>query len=408
VRIVQVCPYSWSARGGVQTHVRHLARHLTQRGHDVRVLAAGPLDGASCGRTTDIDVELIGASIRVPFNGSIAPICLQARAIREVRRALDAFRPDIVHVHEPFVPAVSLAAVRWAPAPVVATFHAHCPPSLDGCLYSLAAQCLKSTVKRMAVRVGVSRAAAISAAVRLGDTVRVVPNGVDVETLAAANPARFGAGRTILFVGRLDRRKGFDVAVRAFARLCDRYEDLLFVVAGTGPCRGDADAVSPAVRRRIVMLGEVDDERLPSVYAAADVFVAPAVGCESFGLVLLEAMAAGAPIVASAIDGYREVVRADVDALLVRPRDEDALAGAISRVLDSPELAGRLACAARARARQFAWSVVVNTLERAYRSAARANATDAAIVNVRFPPAAAAVSARAYLPPDRSSDAPAR
>ena len=194
----------------------------------------------------------------------------------------------------------------------------------------------------------------------------VVPNGIDVELFARARPAPLPRGRKLLFVGRLDPRKGFDVAVRAFSRLCDRYDDLLLLVAGAGPCQCAADAVPPAVRQRIVMLGEVDDGQLPSIYAAADVFIAPAVGRESFGTVLLEAMAAGRPIVATDIEGYREVVRAGVDALVVAPRDAQALASAIERILDSPALASRLGLSARHRVQQFSWDVVTDAVERAY------------------------------------------
>ena len=379
VRIVQVCPYSWSAFGGVQSHVRNLSQHLSRRGHDVLVLAAGPLqraaavhqpDAAPAGRADDCPrVLTIGTSTAVPFNGSVAPICVQPRGLHLVRQALLQFQPDIVHVHEPMVPAVSLGAVWFAPVPVVATFHAHCPPSLDRSIYSLAARLLRRTRRRLDVRLAVSRAAAACAASTVRGTVAVVPNGVDIQSFADARPARLGPGRKLLFVNRLDRRKGFDVAVGAFARLCDRYDDLILVVAGHGPCHRDVDAAPPAVRRRILMLGEVDDAELRSLYAAADVFLAPAIGCESFGAVLLEAMAARRPIVASDIDGYREVVRAGVDALVVRARDTEALADGVTHILDDPALAERLASSARVRAQTFGWDVVTDAVEQAYRTA---------------------------------------
>jgi phosphatidylinositol alpha-mannosyltransferase len=218
-----------------------------------------------------------------------------------------------------------------------------------------------------AMRLSVSQAAASSAPGTNGD-VHVVPNGIDIELFARAQPAALPVGRKLLFVGRLEPRKGFDVAVQAFARLCGRYDDLILVVAGSGPCRRVVNAAPPAVRARTVMLGDVEDADLPSIYAAADVFIAPAVGCESFGTVLLEAMASGRPIVAADIEGYREVVRAGVDALLVGPRNADALAHAIGRVLDSPGLAERLRQAARVRVQQFAWDVVTDAVERAYRA----------------------------------------
>jgi phosphatidyl-myo-inositol alpha-mannosyltransferase len=375
MKIVQVCPYSWSARGGVQTHVRHLSRHLSERGHEVLVLAAGPTVHGGTGvqptvasgdTFTGPKVQTVGASICVPFNGSRAPICVQLQSARIVRRALRQFQPDVVHVHEPFVPGLSLSAVWFAEAPVVATFHAYCPPSLDDAVYSLAARWLRPICRRVTARLGVSEAAARCAASKVGGTVRVIPNGIDVELFARAHPAPLPPGRKLLFVGRLDRRKGFDVAVRAFAHLCERYDDLTLLVAGAGPGHDDVNAVPPAVRRRISMWDDIDDGQLPAMYAAADVFIAPAIGHESFGTVLLEAMAAGRPIVASDIEGYREVVRADVDALVVGPRDAEALAKAVGRILDTPSLARRLSLSARDRVKQFAWDVVAKDIERTY------------------------------------------
>ena len=335
--------------------------------------------GTAAGTTS---VQMVGSSVRVPFNGSIAPICIQVEGARAVRRALRRFQPDVVHVHEPLVPGVSLSATWFARVPVVATFHAYCPPSFDACLYSFAAQCLRPLMRRVAVRLGVSQAAATCAASRIGGDVQVVPNGVDLDAFANPGPTALPPGRKLLFVGRLERRKGFDVAVRAFTRLSEKFPDLVFLVAGIGACGRAADAAPPAVRQRIVMLGEVDDSRLPSVYAAADVFIAPAVGHESFGTVLLEAMAAGRPIVATDIEGYREVVRADVDALVVSPRDEAALADAIGRILDTPALAARLGLSARARVQRFAWDVVTDAVERAYGVALGASIVNHAVVNV--------------------------
>lgn len=381
MRIVQVCPYSWSARGGVQTHVRQLSRLLSARGHEVLVLAAGPLrhHDASAGAVADArrentdrpSIRMVGRSIQIPFNGSLAPVCVDPRCVAVISDALRAFQPEVVHVHEPFVPIVSLSAVWLAPAPVVATFHAYCPPSVDAWLSNVATRSLWPVGRRIAVSLSVSRTAAAYAVSRGGGQMRIVPNGVDVEAFARAHPASPTSGRTLLWVGRLDRRKGFDVAVRAFSTLCERYSDLSLLVVGSGPCRRVVDDVPHQVRRRIVMMGDVDDDRLPSVYAAGDVFIAPAVEGESFGVVLLEAMASGRPIVAAGIEGYRDVVRADIDALVVRPGDAQALSDAIARVLDDRPLARRLALAAQEGVRQFRWAAVTNTIEQTYRELVR-------------------------------------
>ena len=174
----------------------------------------------------------------------------------------------------------------------------------------------------------------------------------------------------MLFVGRLEPRKGFPVAVRAFARLAPAYPDLQLVVVGDGAERQAIDALSADVRARVHMMGRVSYEALPTFHKAADIFVSPATGSESFGIVLVEAMAAGLPVVASDIAGYREVARDGLDGLLVRPSDPEALAAGVQRLLDSPALAARLGESGTRRARDFAWDRIIDRLETVYDSVA--------------------------------------
>jgi phosphatidylinositol alpha-mannosyltransferase len=198
--------------------------------------------------------------------------------------------------------------------------------------------------------------------------VEVVPNGVDVARFAGAvsPPAGLPAGRVVLWVHRLDPQKGFPVAVRAFARLAAELPDVHLVVAGDGHDRDAVGLLPVSDRGRVAMLGTVPNEDLPGQLAAADVFVAPALGQESFGIALVEAMAAGVPVVASAIPGYDEVVRDGVDGLLVPPADVNALAAALRRVLEDPGLAAGLARAGRERAASYSWDVVTPRLEAIY------------------------------------------
>jgi phosphatidylinositol alpha-mannosyltransferase len=224
--------------------------------------------------------------------------------------------------------------------------------------------------RRLAVRVAVSEAAASFVEDRFHeDGVRVVPNGADVELFASAEPAPLPEGRRILFVNRLDRRKGFPVMVEAFRRLSEVRRDVLLVVAGDGEDRGAVADLPIALRARVVMLGAVPHAELPPYHAASDVFCAPATGRESFGIVLVEAMAAGLPVVASDIAGYREVVRDGRDGVLVPPRDPIAVAEAVNDLLDDPAAANRMGEAARERARRYSWDVVAGDLVAVYAEA---------------------------------------
>ncbi|HYH28072.1 MAG TPA: glycosyltransferase family 4 protein, partial [Actinomycetota bacterium] len=301
------------------------------------------------------------------FNRSVAPIAPVAG--RATVRALARFSPDVVHVHEPLVPGPSMVATRDR-APVVATFHAYADRAA---LLSAAAPLLRRVWRRISVPVAVSEAARAFVAARFGDEgIRVVPNGVEVELFAQSRPADLPPGRPILFVNRLDPRKGFVVMVEAFEKLAASHPGSILVVAGDGPDRRAVGRLPSALRTRVVMLGSVPHEELPSFHAAAEVACAPAVGRESFGIVLVEAMASGLPVVASDIAGYREVVRHGVEGLLVRPRDPGELAGALARVMDDGVLAKRLGEAGRERAARYSWDRVTGEIEDLYRQATRA------------------------------------
>jgi phosphatidylinositol alpha-mannosyltransferase len=340
-------------------HVRELSEHLRGRGHHTIVLAPS--------RKPEPGVSVTGRPIRIPYQGTVAPISFSPGSYRMVGEALRSFGPDVVHAHEPFVPSTSMFATLRARVPVVATFHAHAERSG---LLTLAAPVLRPVWKRLRVRMAVSEAAAGFVSARFGDGIRIVPNGCDVETFARAAPAEhLPPGRRLLWVGRLDPQKGFPVAVEAFAELAPEFEDLILVVAGDGRDRDAVARLRPDVQARVVMLGSVPHERLPRYHAAAHVFVAPALGQESFGMVLVEAMAAGLPVVASDIAGYREVLRDDMEGILVPPGRPQLLASGIRRVLTDPVLAERLGREGSARAERYRWSVVVDQIESAYRDA---------------------------------------
>lgn len=360
MRIALVCPYALDDPGGVQTHVLELGERLRERGHPVLGLA--PVRGGS----PEPWVRAVGRPVDLTYNRSNVPIDPRPWSARAVARALAAFGPDLIHVHEPFAPSTGLWALLVGRAPLVATFHSGAEPAR---LYDAFAPVLRRLARRLAVRIAVSQAAARVARRRLGGTYEVIPNGVDLGRFASAEPADLGPGRKLLFVGRLDARKGFGLAVAAFRRLAAERPDLRLVVVGEGPQRQAVDALAPAIRERVLLLGALPNRDLPPVHAACQAFVAPNTGGESFGIVLVEAMAAGLPVVASAIPGFDEVLRDGVEGFLVPPGDEEALARALARVLDDPALAERLGRAGRERARAFSWEVVLPRLEAAYRRA---------------------------------------
>ncbi len=360
MRIALVCPYAWDAPGGVQGHVRELGAHLLGGGDEVLVLTPGQ------GPALEPWVTVVGRPLPVGYNASNVPIDPRPWSRRAIGKRLRTFAPDVIHIHEPFAPSTSLWALLEAGGPVVATFHSSADRSR---LFDVAAPVLRPLARRITVRIAVSEAARTFAASRIPGHFDVIPNGVDVDRFAHAEPARLAPGPTLLFVGRLEKRKGFPVAVEAFRRLAMKRPNVRMVVAGDGRERGAVNRLPAEIRARVLLLGSVSNERLPGYHAAADVYLGPALGGESFGIVLVEAMAAGLPVVASRIRGYTEVIRDGVDGLLVPPGDPGALAAAASRVLDDPVFAAQLSEAGRERAAGFEWSIVAAAIRERYERA---------------------------------------
>ncbi|HET7482752.1 MAG TPA: glycosyltransferase family 4 protein [Actinomycetota bacterium] len=355
VKVALVCPYAWDRYGGVQTHVRSLAHALRAGRHEVCVIAPTAGD-----RPPETGVFYAGRTIGVPANGSIAPIAFGPGTAVAVRRALRTLEPDVIHVHEPLIPSTSLLALWNATAPLVGTFHAAAPSSTA---YRLSRPVLNRAARRLAVRTAVSIAARDLAAAYFPGDFRITPNGVDFERYASA-PAVRNAGdpMTVLFLSRLEKRKGLGVLIRAVARLSDVAVRL--VVAGDGPERGAAEALARQQGVDAVFLGRIDEVDLPSLYRNATVYCAPGLGGESFGIVLIEAMAAGAPLVCSDLPGFRDV--AGGAGLLVPPDNERALADALRDVLQDEELRRSMSERSSERARLFDWGRLVRDVEKLY------------------------------------------
>lgn len=335
VRIGLVSPYSLTVPGGVQGQVMGLARALRGQGHVARVL--GPCDGPP----PEPGVTSLGNCVPLAANGSVAPIAPDPSCALRTIRALRDEGFDVVHLHEPLVPGPCMTSAVMATAPLVGTFHA----AGYSASYRWGGRPLRWLAERLDLRCAVSEAAATLARRHLGGRYDVLPNGIEVERFSKADPWP-SEGPTILFVGRHEPRKGLAVLVDAMA---DVPGEVRLWVAGDGPETARLRAAT-AEDPHITWLGRVDEAELARRMRGADVVCAPSLHGESFGVVLLEAMAAGTAVVATDLVGYASVARADMEALLVPPGDAPALGAALRRVLTDPVLAAELTAAGAERA----------------------------------------------------------
>lgn len=335
MRIGVVCPYSLTIPGGVQGQVLGLARALRTRGHEVRVL--GPCDGPP----PDAGVTPLGRSVPTAANGSVAPLAPDPSAQLRTIRALRDEGFEVVHLHEPIAPGPCMTATLFADAPKVGTFHA----AGESAGYRVMGWALKRLAARLDHRVAVSPDAMALAQGALGGEYELLFNGIEVDRFAVG-PAHPTDGRTIFFLGRHEPRKGLEVLLAA---MDDLPADVRLWVGGDGPQSAELreryghDA-------RIEWLGRISDEERAARMRGCTVYCSPSVRGESFGMVLLEAMAAGGALVASDLDGHRNVATDGVDALLAPVGDAAALAKALRRVLDDDGLRAELVAGGRRRA----------------------------------------------------------
>jgi len=339
VRVAQVCPYSLSVPGGVQGQVLGLARAMRSLGHEARVL--GPCDGPP----PEAWVTPLGLSIPTAANGSVAPIAPDPAAALRTIRALRDEGFDIVHLHEPLVPGPTLTSLIVADAPRVGTFHR----AGDSNAYSKLRPAVRWMARKLDLRCAVSRDAAATAQAALGGRYELLFNGIEIDRFAKADPAPTD-GPTIFFIGRHEPRKGLAVLVEAMAHLPAGVQ---LWIGGDGPQTAELRARS-AGDPRVHWLGRLSETDKARRLRGATVFCAPSLGGESFGVVLLEAMAARVPVVASDLPGYRSVVRSGFDAVLVPPGDAEALAGALAQVIGDDDLAAELTAGGEQRAAGFA------------------------------------------------------
>lgn len=360
MKIGMVCPYSFDVPGGVQAHVVDLAEVLLARGHEVSVLAP-----ASESTRLPGYVVSAGRAVAIPYNGSVARLSFGPVSYSRVRRWINDNNFDVLHIHEPNAPSLSMLALKVAEGPIVATFHTSTTKSL---VLSTFQGVLQPYLEKISGRIAVSELARRWQVTSLGGDAVEIPNGVDVPFFRHA-PLLDGyprPGRTVLFLGRYDEpRKGMGVLVGALPALVQRYPDIEILVVG----RGDEDRLRKEAgpyARHLRLLGQVDDSEKASAMAGADVYCAPNLGGESFGIVLVEAMSAGTAVVASQLDAFRRVLRDGQAGVLVPVGDSDALARGILEVLDDDNRRRELVEAASEVVETYDWPVVAEQILRVY------------------------------------------
>ncbi|MBS4729358.1 glycosyltransferase family 4 protein [Mycobacterium sp. SM1] len=365
MRIGMVCPYSFDVPGGVQSHVLQLAEVMRDRGHSVSVLAPSSPQV----RLPEYVVSA-GKAVPIPYNGSVARLQFSPAVHRKVRRWLADGDFDVLHLHEPNAPSLSMWALRVAEGPIVATFHTSTTKSLT---LSVFQGVLRPWHEKIVGRIAVSDLARRWQMEALGSDAVEIPNGVDVGFFASA-PRLMGyprPGKTVLFLGRYDEpRKGMAVLLAALPRVVERFADLELLIVG----RGDQDQLRSQAGRlagHLRFLGQVDDADKASAMRSADVYCAPNTGGESFGIVLVEAMAAGTAVVASDLHAFRRVLRDGAAGRLVAVDDSAALAAGLIEVLENDILRERYVRAGAVAVRQYDWSVVAGQIIRVYETVAR-------------------------------------
>jgi len=360
-----VCPYSWDVPGGVQFHVRDLAEVLSSRGFEVSVLAPADDD-------TPLPPYVVpaGRAVPVPYNGSVARVNFGPLSAARVRRWLREGEFDVLHVHEPTTPSLSLLACWAATGAIVATFHTS---NLRSRAMLAAYPILEPALEKIGARIAVSEAARRTVVAHVGGDAVLIPNGVFVDRFAAASPDPAWQGRdgTVVFIGRLDEpRKGLPTLLAAMEPVLARRPGVRLLVAGSGDSEEVLEDVAPAVRDAVTFLGIVTEADKVRLLRSADVYVAPNLGGESFGIVLVEAMAAGVPVLASDLDAFSEVLDQGRVGALFPTGDVAELSDALSALLADPARREALSSAASDWVLRFDWDTVTSDLLAVYETVA--------------------------------------
>jgi phosphatidyl-myo-inositol alpha-mannosyltransferase len=365
VKVGLVCPYTWDVPGGVQAHVHDLALALIGLGHDVSVITPADDDAA-----LPPYIVSTGRAVPVPYNGAVARMAFGPLSARRVRRWLREGDFDVVHVHEPTTPSLSLLATWSFDGPLVATFHTSVQRART---LAAAYPILQTALEKISARIAVSQAARRTLVEHLGGDAVMIPNGVSMSTFADVEPFPGwpGDGGALGFLGRFEEaRKGLPVLLAAFEQLAAVRPGLRLLIAGPGDPDDVRGALPAELLDRVELLGQVSDVDKARMLRSVDVYVAPNIGGESFGIVLLEAMAVGTPVLASDLEAFRAVLDGGRSGQLFTTGDPDDLALKAAELLDDPDARAALSVLGRATARSYDWSTVARDIVRVYETVA--------------------------------------
>lgn len=363
--IALASPYDFAFPGGVTHHVRALARQLRQRGHTVDIIAPTSIPQPETEGVVPLGVPVHA----LPMSGATARVSISPGVWRAIKRVMQTRRYDVVHVHEPTAPPLSLAVIHHARAPVIGTFHQY---RLRHPYNEVIHPLTRRFVAKMAARIAVSQAALATAAPYFPGEYDIIPNGVDLGLFRSARPIprlKSSPSLHILYVGRLETRKGLRYLLQAYQQVRARLPEARLWIVGAYS-KAERWAFVRWLRHHRVygvrFIGQVSERDKAQWFRSADVFCAPSTGYESFGMVLIEAMAAGVPVIASDIPGYREVIQHGTTGILVPPCDPTALATSLLHLLQNPALGHRLAGAAAQCTAQYEWAQVTAMIEQVY------------------------------------------
>ena len=362
LRLAQVSPYDFAHPGGVQRHIASLSRELQPRGHALSILATCTSDAPAVD-IGDVDLRTFGRSVPIPTAGAVARISFSVWHEWRLKNLLEEEQFDIVHIHEPLMPMFALTASRFSPSTTIGTFHAYNEGRAKG--YTIWKKILNRGAIRLNGRIAVSEPAKTFAKRYFDGDYRVIPNGLDVDRFSKLGPKPSilkDEAINMVFVGRVNEpRKGLRYALGAYSLLKWEYPNLRLIVVGAGiPDRESYRIMGERSLDDVVFVGPVTDDELPDYYQHADIFLAPNTGKESFGFIIIEAMSASTPIIASDIPGFASVMTDGKEGLMFAPKDESAMAHAIKRLIENPGLRVQLGVDGRATVDQYRWDRVAD------------------------------------------------